>query len=90
MLPKELEKYTNYNSYLIGYRKGQHEVNEQRLMKFIGVLIKKYKNPYIRFMWVSNADKPMCVIYSDVKKMERATKLIPFDEAENNITEEGV
>ena len=82
-IPKKYEKYTNYNVYIIGHRDGSHEINHERLLGFIDNLTAKYKNPYVRFMWVANTDKAMCVVYSDMKKNERLTKLISFDNAED-------
>ena len=84
-MPRKYEKYTNYNVYIIGHKSGSHEVNHERLLSFIDKLIVKYKNPYIRFMWVSNADTAMCLVYSDLKKNEKLTKLVSFDEAEKVI-----
>lgn len=81
-IPRKYEKYTNYNVYIIGHRTGSHEINHERLLSFIDKLTAKYKNPYVRFMWVANTDKAMCVVYSDSKKNERLTKLISFDNAE--------
>lgn len=84
-LPKQLEKFTNYNSYIIGHSLGSvHEVDHMRLSSFIGKLHKKFKNPYIRFMWVTQdgVNEAVCVVYSDHKKNERLTKLVPFSEAE--------
>jgi hypothetical protein len=81
-IPRKYEKYTNYNVYIIGHKDGSHEINHERLLSFIDKLTAKYKNPYVRFMWVANTGKAMCVVYSDSKKNERLTKLISFDNAE--------
>ena len=84
-IPKKFEKYTNYNGYICDRRMSAHEVGESRLLKVIMKMQEKYKNPYIRFLWITNAQDPMCVFYSDFKKNERATKLVPFDEVEKII-----
>ena len=80
--PKQLEKFTNYNGYIVGRRRNAYEIDAVRLANVIGELRKLYKNPYIRFMWVSDAKEAMCVTYSDLKKNERVTKLSPFSELE--------
>ena len=83
-LPKQLEKYTNYNSYIVEKRLDcVHEVENKRLCSLIGKLREKFKNPYIRFMWMKQegADEALCVVYSDIKKNERLTKLVPFSVA---------
>ena len=84
-IPKKFEKYTNYNGYICDKRMNAHEVDDIRLMKTIAKMQEKYKNPYIRFMWVTDATEAMCVMYSDFKKNERATKLVPFSEVEQLI-----
>ena len=84
-IPKKFEKYTNYNGYICDKRMNAHEVDNIRLLKVIDKLTDTYKNPYIRFMWVVDANNAMCVVYSDLKKNMRMTKLIPFDEAEKLI-----
>lgn len=89
-LPRQFDKYTNYNRYIVGNRSA-HEVDKLRLAEVIGELKETYKRPYIRFMWVSDTDEAMCITYSDYKMGERLTKLIPFRELEvivNNLTEE--
>lgn len=78
MIPRQLDKYTNYNGYYVGGR-GAHPVDELTLCKVIGALRETHKSPYIRFMW-SNHDTAMCVVYSNSKKNERMTKLVPFNE----------
>lgn len=84
-IPKKLEKYTNYNGYIVGNRISSIVVEESRLLNVIAKMQAKYKNPYIRFMWVSDATTTMCILYSDFKKNERATKIVPFDEVERII-----
>jgi hypothetical protein len=37
-------------------------------------------------MWMGDDDKAMCVIYSDFKSNKRMTKLIPFEEAESEVS----
>ena len=86
-LPKQLDKYTNYNSYIVGKRLDSvHEVEHKRLCALIGKLRTKLKNPYIRFMWMTQegVNEPLCVVYSDSKKNERLTKLVPFSVAEKS------
>ena len=84
-IPKKFEKYTNYNGYICDKRMNAHEVDNIRLLKVIDKLTESYKNPYIRFMWVADTDSAMCVVYSDLKKNMRMTKLVPFDKAEELI-----
>jgi len=84
-IPKQLEKYTNYNSYIVEKRLDcVHEVETKRLCSLIGKLREKFKNPYIRFMWMTQegVSEALCVVYSDYKKSERLTKLVPFSIAE--------
>lgn len=84
ILPKQLEKYTNYNSYIVEKRLDcVHEVENKRLCSLIGKLREKFKNPYIRFMWMKQegVDEALCVVYSDIKNNERLTKLVPFSVA---------
>lgn len=83
-MKKKIDKYTNYGVYILE-RRAAHKVEEQRLDGVAEKLTEKYKNPYIRFMWVANANKAMCVVYSDSKKNEQLTKLVSFDEAEKVI-----
>ena len=83
-MKKKIDKYTNYGSYIL-MKRAAHEVDKTRLVNAVDKLTEKYKNPYIRFMWVSNVDTAMCVMYSDLKKNEKLTKLVPFDEAEKVI-----
>lgn len=84
-IPKKFEKYTNYNGYICDKRMNAHEVDNIRLLKVIDKLTDTYKSPYIRFMWVADVNNAMCVVYSDLKKNMRMTKLVPFDEAEKLI-----
>ena len=87
-LPRRFDKYTNYNGYICDQRVGAHEVEETRLLNAIAKMQKKYKNPYIRFMWMTRegVEEALCVLYSDVKKNERATKLVTFGEVERIIS----
>lgn len=87
-IPRNYEKYTNYNGYIVGNRMNAHAIEEIRLLKVITKMCEKYKKPYIRFMWVTDVDTAMCVLYSDFKKNERATKLVPFDDVERIIIED--
>lgn len=87
-IPRKFEKFTNYNGYICDKRAGAHSIEEARLLKVLIEMQNKYKNPYIRFMWVADAKSAMCVLYSDSKKNERATKLVPFDEVEQLIMED--
>lgn len=86
-IPRKFDKYTNYNGYICDRRAGAHEVEEERLLNAIAKMQNKYKNPYIRFMWMTRegVEEALCVLYSDMKKNERVTKLVPFSEAENII-----
>ena len=84
-IPKKFEKYTNYNGYICDKRRNAHEVDNIRLLKVIDKLTDTYKNPYIRFMWAADTNNAMCVVYSDLKKNMRMTKLVPFDKAEELI-----
>lgn len=88
-LPRKFDKYTNYNGYIVDRRTGAYEVEESRLLKVIMGMQEKYKNPYLRFMWMTRegVNEALCVLYSDVKKCERATKLVPFSEVERMLTE---
>ena len=83
-VPRKFEKFTNYNAYICGRRMGAHEVEEVRLLKVIIKMQEKYKKPYIRFMWMTQegVSEALCVVYSDYKKSERLTKLVPFSIAE--------
>lgn len=89
-IPRKYEKFTNYNGYICDKRVGAHEVEETRLLKVISKMQEKYKNPYIRFMWMQREgiEEALCVFYSDLIKNERATKLVPFSEVEQLITED--
>ena len=86
-IPRKFEKFTNYNGYICGKRCGAHEVEESRLLKAIIKMQEKYKNPYIRFMWMrkEGCNEALCVLYSDSKKNVRATKLVTFSEVEQII-----
>ena len=86
-IPRQFEKYTNYNGYICDKRMNAHEIEVPRLLKVLADMQGKYKNPYIRFMWVTNATEAMCVLYSDFSKNERATKLVPFSEVEKIINQ---
>lgn len=88
-IPRKYEKYTNYNSYICDKRCGAHEVEESRLLRAIMKMQEKYKNPYLRFMWMQKegCDEALCALYSDMKKNERATKLVPFSEVEKIINQ---
>lgn len=83
-IPKSFDKYTNYNVYIVGGSNRAHEIEHSRLLNVIAKLREKYKNPYIRFMWVSDGTTK-CVVYSDLKKNTRLTKLVLFDEFEKSI-----
>ena len=83
-IPKSFDKYTNYNVYIVGGSNRAHEIEHSRLLNVIAKLREKYKNPYIRFMWVSDGTAK-CVVYSDLKKNTRLTKLVLFDEFEKSI-----
>lgn len=85
-MTNKIAKYTNYNAYILE-RHAAHKVDEKRLEEAVEKLTKMYKNPYIRFMWVSNSNKAMCVVYSDTKKNERFTRLVSFDVVEEIINE---
>lgn len=84
-ISRKFEKFTNYNEYICYKSVGAHSIEEARLLKVLIEMQNKYKNPYIRFMWVADAKSAMCVVYSDSKKKERLTKLVSFDEAEKVI-----
>ena len=84
-IPRRLEKFTNYNGYAIR-DKYRNRVDTLRVCKLIEKLRKSFKAPYIRFMWMGSNDKAMCVIYSDLKSNKRMTKLIPFEEAESEVS----
>ena len=85
-IPKSFDKFTNYNVYIIGGGNRAHEIEHSRLFNVIAKLKEKYKNPYIRFMWVSDGTIK-CVVYSDTKKNAHLTKLVLFDEFEKSIME---
>jgi hypothetical protein len=87
-LPRKFDKYTNYNGYICDKRMNAHEVEEARLLKAIIKMQEKYKDPYIRFMWVTDATEPMCVLYEDLSNNGRKTKLVPFSEVERVIMED--
>ena len=86
-MANKIEKYTNYKAYICDKRMAAHEVDEKKLEEVVEKLTKMYKNPYIRFMWVANSNKAMCVVYSDTKKNERFTRLVSFDVVEEIINE---
>lgn len=86
-MTNKITKYTNYNAYILFKETVAHKVDEKKLEEIVEKLTKMYKNPYIRFMWVSNSDKAMCVVYSDTKKNERFTRLVSFDVVEEIINE---
>lgn len=77
MIPKEFERFTNYNVYLVG-KKDAHKVSETALRDVINRLLESYKRPYVRFMYASNVDCAHCVVYTDNVKGLKATKLVPF------------
>jgi len=89
-LPRKFDKYTNYNGYICDKRTCACEVEESRLLKVIMKMQEKYKKPYLRFMWMTRegVNEALCVLYSDVKKCERATKLVTFSEVERMFTED--
>ena len=89
-IPRKFEKYTNYNGYICDKRTGACEVGESRLLKVVVKMQEKYKNPYIRFMWMTKegVNEALCVLYSDFSKNERVTKLVPFSEVEKLIMED--
>ena len=68
-MTNKIAKYTNYNAYILVKGMAAHKVNEKKLEEVVEKLTKMYKNPYIRFMWVANSNKAMCVVYSDTKRM---------------------
>lgn len=86
-IDRKYNPYTNYNVYACDKRAAMHEVESDRLIKVIEQMIKKYKHPYLRFMWVVNSQEAMCVAYSNYKKNERLTKLVPFKTVESLIME---
>ena len=86
-MTNKIAKYTNYNAYICDKRMAAHEVDEKKLEEVVEKLTKMYKNPYIRFMWVANSNKAMCVVYSNTKKNERSTRLVSFEVAEEIINE---
>ena len=84
-IPREFDKFTNYNSYIVEKRLDcVHEVELTRLASLIGRLRQRFRNPYIRFMWMKQegVGEALCVVYSDYKKNERLTKLVPFSTEE--------
>lgn len=89
-LPRKFDKYTNYNGYIVDRRTGAYEVEESRLLKVIMKMQEKYKNPYLRFMWMTRegVNEALCVLYSDKKKCERVTKLVTFSEVERMFAED--
>ena len=86
-MTNKIAKYTNYNAYILVKGMAAHKVDEKKLEDVVEKLTKMYKNPYIRFMWVANSNKAMCVVYSDTKKNERFTRLVSFDVVEEIINE---
>ena len=87
-LPRKFDKYTNYNVYITKKGRCAFEIDNARLMKVVLKMAEKYKDPYIRFMWVSNTDTAVCFLYESVKKNVRKTKIVPFDEVEKIIMED--
>lgn len=78
MIPKVFNKYTNYSAYILyAYQGVACKVDERTLCKLIQRLVKKYKKPYVRFMWRANTEDAMCALYDGV---ERKTKLITFNQ----------
>ena len=86
-MTNKIVKYTNYNAYMLIKGTAVHKVDEKKLEGVVEKLTKMYKSPYIRFMWVANSDKAICVVYSDTKKNERFTRLVSFDVVEEIINE---
>lgn len=82
MLPRELDKYTNYNAYFIAGRTGAYKVDEIRICQVVKELRVMFKKPYVRFMWVSNRDSATCIVMNG---NERVTKLVAFDEVEKAV-----
>ena len=89
-IPRKFEKFTNYNGYICDTRKVARKIEETRLLKVLIKMQEKYKNPYIRFMWMKRegCDEALCILYSNIKKNEQATKLVPFSEVEQIIMED--
>ena len=86
-MTNKIAKYTNYNAYMLVKGMAAHEVDEKKLESVVEKLTRMYKDPYVRFMWVANSNKAMCVVYSDTKKNERFTRLVSFDVVEEIINE---
>ena len=86
-IPRIFEKYTNYNGYVCDNRMKPHKIELSRLLKVLADMQGKYKNPYIRFMWMERegVDDALCILYSDFGKGEKATKLVTFTEVEKII-----
>ena len=86
-LPKQLDKFTNYNYYVVygisgTSKKNVHEVDILRICNTIKLLRETYKKPYIRFMAANNCDTAMCVVYDG---NNRVTKLESFNDVEQKV-----
>lgn len=80
-----IKKFSNYNEYsLAGWQGAAKKVDEQRLVAIIDHCRRMIKNPYIRFMLVSDVEEAHCVVYNDTNHV---TKLIPLSEVEKMIME---
>ena len=81
-----IDKYSNYNYYIIGASGTSipaYKVEEVRLLKVVKACMDMLKKPYIRFMY-TDRQEPVCTVYDGDN---RVTKLIPLTEVEQMIKE---
>ena len=78
---KLINKYTNYYGYRAMRRASSFEVSEDRLLKVIQAVRDLYKDPYLRFMWISGVTEATLLMYRDKKHFQRCT----FSELEREV-----
>ena len=81
-----IDKYSNYNVYIVGCSDNidVYQLQQERLLKAIESCVKMLKYPWLRFMKVAEVKEPHCIVFEgDI----RVTKLIPFSDVEKMIEE---
>ena len=76
---KKAQKYTNYVQYSTRPEFAD-KVNDEDLLRVIEKCRDRYKEPYVRFFWVSNKEEAICQLYVNNTKM---TRLVTISELEN-------
>ena len=81
---KIVDRYSNWNYYVVGNNKLAKKVEDERILKVIGGVIKMLKKPYIRFMYTGRFEEAACVVCDDGRHV---TKLVPLSEVEKMLKE---